>query len=63
MNSFIVLVVIVFYLKDPVTFEIVNSAPSGGENFFYLDPNTGVLTTKRLLTNTPETFYRVRKNI
>lgn len=35
----------------------------GGENFFYLDPNTGVLTTKRLLTNTPETFYQVRKNI
>nr|XP_034314272.1 protocadherin Fat 4 isoform X3 [Crassostrea gigas] len=45
--------------NDPVTFEIVNSAPSGGENFFYLDPNTGVLTTKRLLTNTPETFYRL----
>lgn len=49
-------------LQDPLTYEIVNSSPSVGENFFYLDPNTGVLTTKRLLTDTPDNLYQVSWN-
>ncbi|XP_062579030.1 protocadherin Fat 3-like [Saccostrea cucullata] len=45
--------------NDPVTFAIVASAPAGGENFFYLDPNSGLLTTKRLLTTAPNNFYQM----
>ncbi|XP_062607122.1 protocadherin Fat 4-like, partial [Saccostrea cucullata] len=45
--------------NDPITFAIVASVPESGKNFFYLDPNTGVLTTKQLLTTTIDNFYKI----
>ncbi|XP_055954929.1 protocadherin Fat 4 [Patella vulgata] len=42
---------------DVVRYRIINSQPAGGNNYFYLDPDTGMMKTRAVLTGAPSNTY------